>query len=533
VELFLPGLALLEKIDEADPAGDDMTHSLWLSGSRVTKSGGPSTADRRRETRRCLQLRGFLVTSNFMRPRNFVACAVVCALLTPIACNLPSAQVSGAPMPGRGPTTERAPDASVPSDVTTSDPNSAGPPITLPDASTGLGDGAIPPESTCPTASDGDDKDHDGYTVGQGDCNDCDKAVNPGALDVAGNKVDEDCNATVDDEPGDCEVGLPLDGDAVAAAKALGICRMARVDAQGRDRTWGLIQAAYVFPDGTTASLKGGVGECGKAGGPPNPLSHGILPVFGKVLKARRGPVMVALSSGIARSGVNEKDPFGSSPDGAEMCTRSHAPMGFPVSSQATCGDPRRVPGMPPEIVVPGDDPTMANDAIALELVVRAPTNASALSFDFNFHTYEYSDYVCSEYNDHFVALMNSKAADLPANHNIAFDSQGNPVSVNNGFVEVCDPFTYEGKRNGMPFKREFPCKLGHTELAGTGFEEHAATGWLQTHANVMPGEDITLRFAVWDAGDSILDSTVLLDNFTWDAKPGTTVTTRAPPVVE
>jgi hypothetical protein len=241
---------------------------------------------------------------------------------------------------------------------------------------------------------------------------------------------------------------------------------------------------------------------------------------------------MVALSSGIARAGVNEIDPFGSSPEGAEMCTRTRAPMGFPISSEPTCGTPpNRLPGLPPGF--PMADSTEANDAIALELVIRVPTNASALSFDFDFHTYEYSEWVCSDYNDHFVALLQSKAPDLPANHNIAFDSQGNPVSVNNGFVEVCDRFTYRGRKNGMPFTREFSCKLGHDELGGTGFEEHAATGWLQTHANVVPGEDITLRFAVWDAGDSILDSTVLVDNFTWDAKAGTTVTTRAPPVIE
>jgi hypothetical protein len=476
------------------------------------------------EPTRYLQLCGFLVTCNLL----------LAASVAFTACDLPGAQVKGKPSDttggiGRGPTTERAPDAAAGGD----DAGPSGPAITLPDASADVGDGATTPESTCPAASNDDDKDHDGYTVGQGDCNDCDKAVNPGALDVPGNKVDEDCNATADDEPADCEAGLPLDGDATAAARALGICRTARLDAQGRDRSWGLIKAAYVFPDGSSAGTMLTDPSCKKIGTAPNPLSHGILPTFGKLVKARRGPAMVALSSGIARSGVNDVEPFGSSPDGADMCTRSRAPMGFPISSEATCGDPRRFPGLPPGILPPAEDPTIANDAIALELVIRAPTNASALSFDFDFHTYEYSDFVCSEYNDHFVALLQSKAADLPANHNIAFDSQGNPVSVNNGFVEVCDRFTYRGRKNGMPFTREFPCKLGNGELAGTGFEEHAATGWLQTRANVIPGEDITLRFAVWDAGDSILDSTVLLDNFTWDAKPGTTVTTRAPPVVE
>jgi hypothetical protein len=202
------------------------------------------------------------------------------------------------------------------------------------------------------------------------------------------------------------------------------------------------------------------------------------------------------------------------------MCTASLTPKGFPVSDYSTCGDLQ---------VMPGNQD--ANDAIALELVIRAPTNAAALSFDFDFYTYEYFQYVCSFFNDAFVALLYSKAPDVPANHNIAFDSQGNPVSVNNGFVEVCLPHVYSGTKGATAFTRAFPCKLGTQELAGTGFEQRAATGWLQTHANIVPGEELALRFAIWDAGDETLDSTVLLDNFRWDAQPGTTVTIRPPPI--
>ena len=127
------------------------------------------------------------------------------------------------------------------------------------------------------------------------------------------------------------------------------------------------------------------------------------------------------------------------------------------------------------------------------------------------------------------MALLYSKSPDVPANHNIAFDSQRNPVSVNNGFLEVCKPFTYEGRMGGMPFRRPFPCALGIDQLQATGFEDHAATGWLQTRTNVVPGEELTLRLAIWDAGDEVLDSTVLIDNLKWDVKPGTTVTVRPP----
>jgi hypothetical protein len=383
-------------------------------------------------------------------------------------------------------------------------------------------DATFPPPMTggCQSGP-ADDNDHDGYTVGQGDCNDCDKLVNPGAYDVAGNMVDEDCSGMPDDEPVNCDSGLALDGDAVAGAKALGICRKALPDVQGKGRGWGLLRAAYVFPDGTTAAIARGDNSCGKTGDPPNPLSHGILTAFGRRLKPRAGGAMLALSSGIARAGDTTVGKIGPSPADAEMCTRTRMPPGFPVSSYSTCGDLEKIPGITKD----------ANDAIALELVIRVPTNASSLSFDFNFHTFEYKEFVCSDFNDAFVALLYSKAPDLPASKNIAFDSQQNPVSVNNGFVEVCEAWRYEGTQGGTPFVRDFPCGLGIADLADTGFEEHAATGWLQTHSNVVPGEELTLRFAIWDAGDEALDSTVLVDNFKWDAKPGTTVTMRPPDI--
>ena len=37
-----------------------------------------------------------------------------------------------------------------------------------------------------------------------------------------------------------------------------------------------------------------------------------------------------------------------------------------------------------------------------------------------------------------------------------------------------------------------------------------------------QPGTEITIRFAVWDAQDQILDSTSVLDNFRWIANGGT-----------
>jgi hypothetical protein len=68
----------------------------------------------------------------------------------------------------------------------------------------------------------------------------------------------------------------------------------------------------------------------------------------------------------------------------------------------------------------------------------------------------------------------------------------------------------------------------GTSQLVGTGFDvadsfncnsnsiTGGSTGWLRIAGNVVPGEIITLRLAIWDTGDAALTSTVLLDSLTW-----------------
>jgi hypothetical protein len=301
-------------------------------------------------------------------------------------------------------------------------------------------------------------------------------ACDPGAFDFPGNGVDEDCSGAPDDEPLGCDVGA-VDvgyGDPMAAATTLGLCR------QAQGPSWGVVSAKYVLADGSPGM---------------NDFSHGLLPSFGPAVMPREGMNMLALSNGTAR---RPGDPGYISPAGADMGTSSAMPPGFPIAS----------PSCPGVIQAPA-----ANDAAALEIVIRVPTNAKGLSFDFDFYTYEFPDYICSEFNDFFVAVM-SPAPPGAQQGNISFDAQGNPVSVNNGLLEVCPSQTAGGKH--------FPCPRGTAELQATGYDElmesgpHAATGWLVTQAPVAPGSEITLRFAIWDAGDHVLDSLVLIDNFAW-----------------
>jgi len=333
----------------------------------------------------------------------------------------------------------------------------------------------------CRVANDVDD-DGDGYTEAEGDCDDCRKAINPGAYDYAGNNIDEDCSGVADDEPTSCDVGAALDDeDARAAVQALGLCRWATADAQGKAKTWGVLSAKYVKPDGTPLT---------------EPLSHGIMSTFG-VNAPRDGKTFLALSSGTARAPdmPGYKDILG-----FRKGYTSGVPAGYPKESPAC----------------PGTVSGMAHDGAALELEIRVPTNVKSFRIDQNFFTVEFPGYVCSKYNDFYVLDMEPKVPEYP-DGNVAFDAEGNPISVNNALLQVCEPRTIDG--------REYKCPLGPSSLEGTGFDTvnddyspapHAATGWLTTYAPVPAGQTIRLRFAIWDSSDGNLDSTVLVDRFEW-----------------
>ncbi|AKT39245.1 choice-of-anchor L domain-containing protein [Chondromyces crocatus] len=360
--------------------------------------------------------------------------------------------------------------------------------INLTSGAGGSAGGPLTSEPSCVGVDPNIDNDGDGWTGAAGDCNDCTAQMNPGAMDYPGNNIDEDCNGFVDDNPTSCDTGLPLTGDARTGARAMGFCK----EAVGQ--SWGLLDAQWVTSDGqprNSTSFN---------------LGYGILSGFGPTVQPQEGQRLLALSSGTARQ---PSDNGYRSPMGYDKGYSTPAPPGYPKESPAC---PGVVTGTP-------------YDSAALRVVVRTPTNSKSLRFKLNFYTYEFPEYVCDEYNDFFVAMLTPQLANTP-DANISFDGQGNTISVNAGFLQVCHP-QFAGGRN-------FPCPLGPGQLAGTGFDfvnNSAATGWLQTTAPIEnPGQEITLLFTIWDSGDGVLDSTVLLDDFAFEAVPADTETQPVPP---
>jgi hypothetical protein len=238
-----------------------------------------------------------------------------------------------------------------------------------------------------------------------------------------------------------------------------------------------VVSAAYVRADGSPVALVPQVG---------------VLDSFGPNVSPQAGSRLLALSSGTARL------PGQTGACGSNSCPGTGAgtaPPGFPQ-------DVPNCPGL-----------TNINDDVALEVKLRSPTNATGWSFAFSFYSFEYPEWVCTSYNDQFIALVTPSPMGS-VNGNVCFDSMGNPISVNVGFLDVCSG-----------------CPAGTNELVGTGFDgawgdDAGATGWQSTAVPVGAGSEVTIRFAIWDTGDAAWDSTVLVDAFQWLGAPSVIVGT-------
>lgn len=338
------------------------------------------------------------------------------------------------------------------------------------------------------------DLDQDGWTPAQGDCNDCNAQVNPAAIEASGNASDDDCDGIIDNVSPACDQGLALaDNDPMSAAKAVELCKVAT-----GPKGWGVTSAKWVSPDGSPAPVSANYD-----------LGHGLLGTFGPNVHVQAGQRMLALSSGTARQPT---DPGYQSVGGFDKGLTSSSPPGFP---QALASCPGVVTGVP-------------HDGVALEVALRAPSNAHGFSFDFNVFTYEWPAYTCSQFNDLFLALLSPVPAGL-ADGNISFDTNGDYIGPNSSLLEVCNCM------NGPPCLaggKSFSCSLGDQGLVGTGFDDamqgHGSSGWLTSTAPVTPGQPITMRWTTYDSGDGILDSTALVDHWQWIVAPGAQVgTTR------
>ncbi len=366
---------------------------------------------------------------------------------------------------------------------------------------------------------EGYDNDSDGYSQCLGDCNDLDAAVHPGAVDLCDDGNDSDCNPlTSSDFDSDGDGWTICDGDCddgEALVNPMGVEVQVRVLKDGTEEPElvdndcdGLVDEPFepcdgALPGTVPLDFVKALDVCGpwitnatwnNGLTPPDPRAHAIATDFGVSYVPHMGSAFTVHSSGVA---ADANPPGYEIPQGGTGFVNT-APHPAPLPSPGDgCGSA---------------DPAVVNDFVELDVEMVVPPNALSFSFDFNFMSAEFNDYVCSSFDDTFVAFLESSAF----TGNISFDALGHPVSVNIGFFNVCD--TVMG-----------PSCADGADLIGTGYEvpvftslgflpAGGGTGWLTTTAPVVPGETIHLRFSVFDEGDHSLDSAVLLDNFRWEA---------------
>ncbi|MEP7122275.1 MAG: choice-of-anchor L domain-containing protein [Byssovorax sp.] len=365
------------------------------------------------------------------------------------------------------------------------------------------------------------DADGDGWTTCNGDC--CDSPgpgcpspaqINPGAFEVVGNGVDDDCDpSTSDINPATaCAPAAKFATvTSLDVAQAMDICQTTTANAPLPTKKWGLISSQQILPNNVvpTAAELANIQNNQTA----------LLTDYGAVIVPHKGPTMAGISSGYMR---DQTDPLPTGqaqftpPNGGKAFTAAVSftpipsplsPLGFYLSKHAG--------GLPASVgcnVNGCPAGSGANDPASVQLKIRVPTNANSFSYDFRFFSAEFQSFQCTTFNDFYLAILTSQAPGIPADHNISFDSLKNAVSVNNGFFQVCVP---KGGACGA-------CPFGNSELALTGMQLNntgGGTTWLTTDAPVLPGETITLDLMIFDVSDHLLDSLTLLDNFRWNVQ--------------
>jgi hypothetical protein len=137
-----------------------------------------------------------------------------------------------------------------------------------------------------------------------------------------------------------------------------------------------------------------------------------------------------------------------------------------------------------------------ANDMLWFQFETPVPGGTHGFSVDFVYFSAEFPEWVNTTYNDVFAIWSSSETY------------TGNLCFVND------EPCTVTALSPSVSFVQ------ADAELDGTGFDGVGqSTDWFSAQGSAEPGEDLVLTFIIFDMGDSVWDTAVILDNFQWDCE--------------
>ena len=180
----------------------------------------------------------------------------------------------------------------------------------------------------------------------------------------------------------------------------------------------------------------------------------------------------------------------------------------FPVLTTGNVNDvlkPNRSGSTGTDLGGPAVNGDTSFDVTVLRVTANVPANANCLSFEFRFLSEEYPEFVNAGFNDAFIAEIGqstwtTSGQTVNAPNNMAFDSQGQPITIDS-----------TGDQNVEPFR-----------AIGTTYD--SATRVLRAVSPLAPGQiengQVNVFFSIFDQGDRIYDSAVFIDDLIVDNRP-------------
>lgn len=148
-----------------------------------------------------------------------------------------------------------------------------------------------------------------------------------------------------------------------------------------------------------------------------------------------------------------------------------------------------------------------AGDSTFLRLQMDIPAGVNRMTFDYNFLSTEWPEYVQSSFNDSFSVVITDRNGTRPAIPAVNVD--------NSAFQPAAD--TLIGDNEALQFRIYVDDTFGIDTVNLTGANVDAGiTGYQRVDIPIADDGTLTLDFEIHDVGDGLLDSAVVLDNISF-----------------